>query len=405
MGDMLSQEEIDALLSGVSSEDESPVDEKAGYTEVPQGAVLTPEEIDTLGEIGNISMGTSATTLYALLGQKVRITTPRVEITTWDQIAKLFVKPFVAVKVQYVNGLEGVNMLFMKEDDVKVITDLMMGGDGLGNVSGELTELHLSAISEAMNQMIGSASTSLSSMFDKRVDISPPESTLVDGASNIDKIKIDTDSSIVMVSFKLQVGDLIDSEIMQLLPIPFAKSMVESLMDKNKLGPAAEVPKAQQPPVQAQEPPQYQQPQFQQPQQVSSQMPPPPQFTQPAQPAPGFGMQMPHMGHPQHPSTPVNVQPAQFQSFEDEEYAYDTNNIGLLMDVPLQISVELGRTTKKIREILDFGQGSIIELDKLAGEPVDILVNGKVIAKGEVVVIDESFGVRITDILHPSKRL
>jgi flagellar motor switch protein FliN/FliY len=110
-------------------------------------------------------------------------------------------------------------------------------------------------------------------------------------------------------------------------------------------------------------------------------------------------------GQPQRPTSPVNVQPAQFQSFENEEFGYDTNNIGLLMDVPLQISVELGRTTKKIREILDFGQGSIIELDKLAGEPVDILVNGRVIARGEVVVIDESFGVRITDILHPSKRL
>jgi flagellar motor switch protein FliN/FliY len=387
MGDMLSQAEIDALLNGVSSEDETTTEEKTDFTGT-EDIVLTPEEIDILGEIGNISMGTSATTLYALLGQKVKITTPRVEITTWDEIAKLFVKPFVAVKVQYVNGLEGLNMLIVKEEDVKIITDLMMGGDGLGNVSGELNELHLSAISEAMNQMIGSASTSLSSMFDKRVDISPPESTLVDGASNIDRIKIDNESSIVMVMFRLQVGDLIDSEIMQLLPIQFAKEMVEKLMDKNKLSQqVTEADTMPQPPVQMQEP---QAPQMQ------------PQY---AQPAPGFGMQMPSMGQPQQPASPVNVQPVQFQSFENEELGYDSNNIGLLMDVPLQISVELGRTTKKIREILDFGQGSIIELDKLAGEPVDILVNGRIIAKGEVVVIDESFGVRITDILHPSKRL
>ncbi len=387
MGDMLSQAEIDALLNGVSSEDETTTEEKTDFTGT-EDIVLTPEEIDILGEIGNISMGTSATTLYALLGQKVKITTPRVEITTWDEIAKLFVKPFVAVKVQYVNGLEGLNMLIVKEEDVKIITDLMMGGDGLGNVSGELNELHLSAISEAMNQMIGSASTSLSSMFDKRVDISPPESTLVDGASNIDRIKIDNESSIVMVMFRLQVGDLIDSEIMQLLPIQFAKEMVEKLMDKNKLSQqVTEADTMPQPPVQMQEP---QAPQMQ------------PQY---AQPAPGFGMQMPSMGQPQQPASPVNVQPVQFQSFENEEFGYDSNNIGLLMDVPLQISVELGRTTKKIREILDFGQGSIIELDKLAGEPVDILVNGRIIAKGEVVVIDESFGVRITDILHPSKRL
>lgn len=404
MGDMLSQAEIDALLNGGSSEDEMTANETADSAQ-SENMSLTPEEIDALGEIGNISMGTSATTLYALLGQKVTITTPRVEVTTWDNIAKLFVKPFVAVKVQYTEGLKGLNLLIVKEDDVKIITDLMMGGNGLGNINGELNELHLSAISEAMNQMVGSASTSLSSMFDKKVDISPPESTLVDNASNIDKIKIGNDSSIVMIMFKLKVGELIDSEIMQLLPIPFAKEMVENLMNKNKLSqPANEAGAAQQPPMQAQGT-QMQQPQQPQPQAQSmqAQIPPYP-YAQQGQPAQGFGMQMPPR-HPQPSAQPVNVQPAQFQSFEEEPFSLDGNNIGLLMDVPLQISVELGRTTKKIREILEFGQGSIIELDKLAGEPVDILVNGKVIAKGEVVVIDESFGVRITDILHPSKRL
>ncbi|SHJ02900.1 flagellar motor switch phosphatase FliY [Thermoclostridium caenicola] len=399
MGDMLSQEEIDALLHGVSSEDESMTEDVANLAE-PETEALTPEEVDALGEIGNISMGTSATTLYALLGQKVTITTPRVEVTTWDKIAKLFVKPFVAVKVQYTEGLKGLNLLFVKEEDVKIITDLMMGGDGFGNINGELNELHLSAISEAMNQMVGSASTSLSSMFDKRVDISPPESTLVDSAGNIDRIKIGAESSIVMIMFKLQIGELIDSEIMQLLPIPFAKEMVKNLMNKNKLSHSVnDNGMAQQPPVQNQAP-QMQQAPLQQPQ--APQMPP--QYAyQPEPQAPGFGMQMPR--RPQPSPQPINVQPAQFQSFEEDAFAFDGNNIGLLMDVPLQISVELGRTTKKIREILEFGQGSIIELDKLAGDPVDILVNGKVIAKGEVVVIDESFGVRITDILHPSKRL
>ncbi|HPU21447.1 MAG TPA: flagellar motor switch phosphatase FliY [Thermoclostridium caenicola] len=399
MGDMLSQEEIDALLHGVSSEDESMTEDVANLAE-PETEALTPEEVDALGEIGNISMGTSATTLYALLGQKVTITTPRVEVTTWDKIAKLFVKPFVVVKVQYTEGLKGLNLLIVKEEDVKIITDLMMGGDGFGNINGELNELHLSAISEAMNQMVGSASTSLSSMFDKRVDISPPESTLVDSAGNIDRIKIGAESSIVTIMFKLQVGELIDSEIMQLLPIPFAKEMVKNLMNKNKLSHSVnDNGMAQQPPVQNQAP-QMQQAPLQQPQ--APQMPP--QYAyQPEPQAPGFGMQMPR--RPQPSPQPINVQPAQFQSFEEDAFAFDGNNIGLLMDVPLQISVELGRTTKKIREILEFGQGSIIELDKLAGDPVDILVNGKVIAKGEVVVIDESFGVRITDILHPSKRL
>ncbi len=403
MGDMLSQAEIDALLNGASVEDDS----KPAAVEAvpaPRTQLLNSDETDALGEIGNISMGTSATTLYALLGQRVNITTPRVDETTWDEISKLFVKPYVAVKVRYTEGLKGMNLLIMKEEDVKIITDLMMGGDGYGNIQGELNELHLSAISEAMNQMVGSSSTSLSSMFEKRVDISPPESTLIDSGSDIERIRIDKDSSIVVIRFKLTVGDLIDSEIMQILPISFAKELVHNLLNHNEPTEPimAPPPRTEAAPPQAAYAPPQEQPMPQQPQYPVPPMPqnpygqygyPPPQYAMPPQQQPAFHQ------------NPVNVQPIQFQSFDDSLYDIDRNNIGLLMDVPLQIAVELGRATKKIREILEFGQGSIIELDKLAGEPVDILVNGKTIAKGEVVVIDESFGVRITDIIHPSKRL
>ena len=407
MGDMLSQAEIDALLNGVDVDEEAPA-VRSNSIQYSQSS-LTAEEKDAIGEIGNISMGTSATTLYALLGQKVTITTPRVEETTWDELSKLFVKPYVAVKVNYTQGLKGLNLLLMKEEDVKIITDLMMGGDGYGNITGELNELHLSAISEAMNQMVGSSSTALSSMFDKRVEISPPESSLIVSRSDVDRIKIDKEPTIVMVMFNLKVGSLIDSEIMQLLPVAFAKEMVANLLHKNQT-PAqpAKMQTVQQPAYNQQTPPPMQQmpPQMQQMPPQMQQMPPqmqqmPPQYTQ----TPYMQMPQMQMQQPQHMANPVNVQPAQFQTFEESFADFDKNNIGLLMDVPLQIAVELGRTTKKIREILEFGQGSIIELDKLAGEPVDILVNGKIIAKGEVVVIDESFGVRITDIIHPSKRL
>ncbi len=413
MGDMLSQAEIDALLNGVDVEDE-PV--SAEPTPVVKTELLNSEERDALGEIGNISMGTSATTLYALLGQKVNITTPRVEETTWEEITKMFVKPYVAVRVQYTQGLKGYNLLVIKEEDVKIITDLMMGGDGYGNIHGELNELHLSAISEAMNQMVGSSSTSLSSMFEKRVDISPPESSRVDSGSDIERIRIDRESHMVMILFSLKVGDLIDSEIMQILPISFAKEMVANLLAHNQPKapimppPQKETPAAAQMPVQAmpQQPLHTQYPPHQAPVEMP-QMPHMQQMMPPAQQNPygQYGYQMPQYP-PQQPvftSNPVQVQPAQFQSFEDGLADFERKNIGLLMDVPLQIAVELGRTTKKIREILEFGQGSIIELDKLSGEPVDIMVNGKAIAKGEVVVIDESFGVRITDIIHPSKRL
>jgi flagellar motor switch protein FliN/FliY len=406
---MLSQAEIDALLNGTSLEEDlqqADVNEETQSVDMnvepkaPKVALLSSEDKDALGEIGNICMGTSATTLYALLGQKVSITTPKVEETTWDEVSKMFDKPYIAVKVQYTEGLKGFNLLILKEDDAKIITDLMMGGDGFGNVQAEFSELHLSAISEAMNQMVGSSSTSLSSMFEKRVDISPPEPSLIGVSEDDKKIRIDKDSNIVVILFSLKVGELIDSEIMQIMPISFAKEMAHNLLHQEQpTAPLATPPpvhtnpthnvQAEQPQYQA--PPQQMPPMQQQDQYGQYGYPPMPQFQMPQQ--------------RQELQQPVNVQPMQFQSFNEGFADVERKNIGLLMDVPLQIAVELGRTTKKIREILEFGQGSIIELDKLAGEPVDIMVNGKTIAKGEVVVIDESFGVRITDIIHPSKRL
>jgi flagellar motor switch protein FliN/FliY len=441
MGDMLSQAEIDALLSGVDMGADEP-DASAAPRREP---LLTPEERDALGEIGNISMGTSATTLFALLGQKVNITTPVVTETSWEELVAMFQQPYVAVRVQYTEGLVGANLMVMKESDVKIITDLMMGGDGHGNEDGELNELHLSAISEAMNQMIGSSATSMSSMFDKRVDISPPESTQVNPDTDIERIRISDDDVIVKIAFSMTVGTLIDSEIMQLIPLPFAKDMVSNLMKPKSEAPIATskaTPPPEKPaPAAASEPasmqpmggmPAGQQPGMMPPAGMPQQggwpteaqpgyplqqgwpgYPPqqggwpgyPPQQGWP-QPPPGYGYAPPQGQAPQAPAAaPVNVQPAQFQPFDQGAEEFDRKNMSLLMDVPLQVTVELGRTTKRIREILEFGQGSILELDKLAGEPVDILVNGKAVAKGEVVVIDESFGVRITDILHPSKRL
>lgn len=410
MGDMLSQAEIDALLNGTSLEEDSqnadmkeeaPAADTNNEPETPKTSLLTSEDKDALGEIGNICMGTSATTLYALLGQKVSITTPRVEETTWEEVSKKFNKPYIAVKVQYTEGLKGYNLLIIKEEDAKIITDLMMGGDGFGNIQTEFNELHLSAISEAMNQMVGSSSTSLSSIFEKRVDISPPEPSLIGVGEDTNKIRIDSNSNIVVILFSLKVGDLIDSEIMQILPISFAKEMAYNLLHQEE----PTTPLAAPPPVHTQ-PSHTIQPHVEMPQQQEQPQPPPIPPQSPYGPygyPPMTQYQMPPQRQEFH--QPVNVQPMQFQSFDDGMAEAERKNIGLLMDVPLQIAVELGRTTKKIREILEFGQGSIIELDKLAGEPVDIMVNGKTIAKGEVVVIDESFGVRITDIIHPSKRL
>lgn len=393
MDGVLSQEEINALLNGPGDSSNA-------------GDTLTETEKDAIGEIANISMGTAATTLFSLVNRKVEISTPVVSFAQWDDICDAYEKPCVFIRIAYTVGLDGSNILVLKEHDVKVITDLMMGGDGT-NTDGELGELHLSAISEAMNQMMGSAATSLSSMLSKKIDISPPVADLIDLKDTIDESSIDEflSGTFVKISFKMEIGDLVDSEIMQLYPVSFAKEMCESITrnmeaDTNSTSNSAEKKEtAPEPQVQQQTvSPQAEQPMGGQPmmgQPMGGQ-----QFMN--QPMMGQPMMVqPMMAQMNQPYVqPVNVQPAQFQAFNPNAAGiYGQENIGLIKDVPLEVTVELGRTSKSIQEILDFAPGTIIELNRIAGEPIDILVNGKYVAKGEVVVIEESFGVRITEII------
>jgi flagellar motor switch protein FliN/FliY len=392
MSDMLSQAEIDALLNG------TPVSDTDNTSE----SVLTAQEIDALGEIGNISMGTSATTLFTLLGQKVVITTPRVTETTWEELSKEYHLPFVAVRVEYTCGLTGSNLMIIGADDVKVITDLMMGGEGK-NIEGDLTDLHLSAISEAMNQMVGSSCTSMSSIFNKRVEISPPKAFTIKFDTNQPYDIFEGSEKIVKIAFRMVIGNLIDSEIMQLMPANFAKNLVDNLLHIGTNDGNADMDEPKE-----EKPAQVHSPQVQQAANLPGMESVQQSYTQQMNYG-GYSQDMPvhetAFQAPQRNREPVNVQPAFFQPFNDEKITLERKNISLILDVPLQVTVELGRTHKLIKDILEFGQGSVIELDKLAGEPVDILVNDKPIAKGEVVVIDESFAVRITDIIHPSKRL
>ena len=375
MDGMLSQEEINALLNDT------------GKNDVADEEMLTDDQMDAIGEIANISMGTAATTLFSLVNHKVEISTPVVSFPTWEDVVNNYERPCVFIRIAYTMGLDGSNILVLKEKDVKVITDLMMGGDGR-NTDGELGELHLSAISEAMNQMMGSAATSLSSMLNKKIDISPPIADLIDLQENVDEASIDKflAGRFVKISFKMEIGDLVDSEIMQLYPFSFAREMCEGVsknmeMESESLMNEGETKAA---PTQTQ-PVQAAQATAQQPNMGAAQMMNQQMTAQPT----SYAQQ------------PVNVQPAQFQPFTAGNVGnYNPENIGLIMDVPLQVTVELGRTTKSISDILDFSPGKIIELDKLAGEPIDILVNGKNVAKGEVVVIEESFGVRITEIIN-----
>lgn len=400
MGDMLSQEEINALLG---ASDDNGEDSAAASAELD---ILSSEEKDILGEIGNISMGTAATTLFALLNQKVNITTPKVSVFSWKELADRYDRPCVGIKVGYKEGLVGANVLVLKQVDVKIIADLMMGGSGEVDADSELSELDLSAIAEAMNQMVGSSATSLSAMLNMKIDIDTPRAFILDfnDDSFFEQLGFEEDP-IVATCFRMEVGTLIDSEIMQILPISFALDMVNSLRNGTSTDPAPEAPKepepvaAPQPTPQQAAPQPMQQPMYEQPMQQ-------PMYQQPMyqQPMPQPMYQQP-MPQPMYQQPNVNVQPAQFQNFDMSAVMQQKENIGIIMDVPLEITVELGRTHKLIKEILEFSPGTVVELDKLAGEPIDILVNGKHIAKGEVVVIDENFGVRLTDIVSVEERI
>ncbi|MDF2924714.1 MAG: flagellar motor switch protein FliN [Paenibacillaceae bacterium] len=431
--DYLSQEEIDALLRQTS-------DESAGGAAAAAYVddYLSSLEQDALGEIGNITFGSAATALSTLLGKKVEITTPQVSVISRDQLQEEFPKPHVAIHVNYVDGFHGINLLVIRTRDAQVIADLMMGGDGT-TPAGELSEIHISAVQEAMNQMMGSSATSMSTIFNRFINISPPGIDILDLAKGT--ANLPDEDVFIKVSFRMVIGDLIDSTIMQLLPVAFATDMVSILMGGtgSSAAPAASTPAPAKPAAPAQQvpaaaapapaaaaaqpaPAAYQQPPQEYYDPAAYQQQPPMGYPQPGYPQPGYpypGYQQPPVAppyaayqqqaaaaYPAPPSRNVNVQPVQFASFNNQQQLHqDDTNLNLLLDIPLRVTVELGRTQKVIKDILDLSQGSIIELDKLAGEPVDILVNNKLIAKGEVVVIDENFGVRVTDIINQWDRI
>lgn len=373
---MLSQEEIDALLSKDAS-DSSAIDEEDGAEDL-----LTNIEKDTLGEIGNISFSNAATALSELLNQKVEITTPKISYIKKSELSNEFPYPHVSVLVSYTQGFEGTNVLLVKSEDASVIADLMLGGDGR-NPQNEIDDVHLSAVQEAMNQMMGSSATSLSAMFGKRVDISPPLAEILDVKKENWKDDVPDEDLFIKVSFSLKIGDLVDSNIMQLVPVDFAQSLVAELVDLNneETNPEQENEASV----------------SQQSESVGTSAERGEATNTDFQGAQGASNRV---------KKPVtNVQSAAFREFDTVPENHSTRNIDLLLDVPLRMTVELGRTRKRIKDILELGPGSVIELDKLAGEPVDVLINEKPIAKGEVVVIDENFGVRITDIVNQHDRL
>lgn len=378
--DMLSQDEINELLKNVGADDddsgassgETPAEEIASSMEEDGlDHLLTTEEKDTLGEIGNISFSSAATALSSLLNQKVSITIPGVKAVSTDMVEKSFPRPHVAVNVEYTKGFEGTNLFVISMTDASIIANLMMGGDGEVDEAENIDEMQQSAVQEAMNQMMGSASTSMSTIFNKRVDISPPGVNIMNLEEEESARYIPDEDTVVQIAFRIQIGELMDSYIMQLIPLGFAKKMVEELLGANAAAPQPE---------------------------------------QKQQPAPEPSVQQeaePQRARSQEPKAAPTVSGAAFSELEEPAHRYNDGggNLDMLMDISLDVTVELGRSRQPIKDILSLSQGSVVELDKLAGEPVDVLVNQKPVAKGEVVVIDENFGVRITEILSPRERV
>ncbi|MEK3855105.1 flagellar motor switch phosphatase FliY [Cytobacillus sp. FSL H8-0458] len=419
--DMLSQDEIDALLRGAADDSDETDSHNEAFFQTED--YLSHMEQDALGEIGNISFGSSATALSTLLNQKVDITTPAVSVVLRQKLADEFPHPYVAIQVNYTEGFFGSNLLVIQQSDAAIIADLMLGGDGT-SPADLMGEIQLSAVQEAMNQMMGSAATSMSTIFGKKVDISPPAIDILDLPQGEGADRVPADDMLVRISFRLKIGSLIDSNIMQLLPLEFGKSLVNELLNPGQDLQENNAVSEEEPTGQTQ--PDYQESQLSydhkpeihtggldQPYIQTGYSEEQPSYTQPVmnqasnpQSYPPAQNQAQHFGGSYVNGVQPNVQPAAFSSFEPYHMqGTETKNLDMLLDIPLQVTVELGRTKRSVKEILELSSGSIIELDKLAGEPVDILVNNRLIAQGEVVVIDENFGVRVTDIISQSDRI
>lgn len=367
MSGSLSQAEIDAMLKG------------SGVTPTPSSGNDLDEQtkIDIIGEVGNISMSQAATTLSAILNRRVSITTPRVKKVKFSEILGGMVAPKVAATVSYKAGISGTNLMLLEVSDAIIIADLMMGGNGAPE-SQQFTELELSAVAEAMNQMIGSASTSMATMFNRLIDILPPDVKLWEQGIDIDYGGLQATDDIYCISFDLDVEGVIASEIMQVFTEAVVLDVTKAMLEDTAKNIRVEKPR---PIVQAAPEPVVVQPSFVAPQAtpIATSIPEPPK-----------------------PS--VSISHAAFQPLTPQE-SLGGDNLDLILDVPLDLSVVLGKSRKSIKEILALNTGSVVELDKLTDEPLEILVNGKLIATGEVVVINESFGVRITHILSQKQRL
>lgn len=363
-------------------------DMEANGTEID--AALSHTEKDALGEIGNISMGTCATTLSTLLGKRVVITTPQVAVCQGNDYLEGYERPVVATEVSYTEGIDGHNVFLLKKEDALLITNLLMGG---GQSEEELGDMYLSAMSEVMNQMVGSSSTAMADILHMSINISPPVTRELPREEEV--VSIFGDEVLAKISFKMEIEDMLVSNIMQIMPFGFAKELAATLIGGDEQASTDQ---------DASDHPQETAP-------AADEMSMP--DTPPVVSEDKGGNDMGNQRIPVKEEGPtvrpmaqeekrgMDLKSVKFQSFDeaDEDSMGKQQNIDLIIDVPLQVTVVLGKCRKSIKEILAMDMGSVVVLDRLAGEMVDVLVNGKIFAKGEVVVIDDNYGVRITEMM------
>ena len=363
--------------------------------------IFSDMERDVIGEVMNISLGSSATSLSTLLGKRVEITVPKVNVINATQFSYENLEPAIGVEINYVEGLNGVNLMIWKRLDAKAIIEILMG-QTIADDEFEMDEINSSAICEVMNQMMGSAATALSDFLGKSINISTPLAYEINDKTEFQNKYFIDDDIIVAVSFDLFIEGTVQSQFINVMPVSLAREIISNFLkgtdsfeststDENtKNVEVAEIAESSN--VETIENSKNIQQNFEYEEEDVYEEKIPIRNN-------NVGTKLKQKKKEQ---VPVNVRQMEYERFDDEEELLSEDqlsNLELIMTVPLEISVEIGKSRRQIKDILGFSQGTIVELDKQAGALVDVVVNGQLIAKGEVVVVNDNFGVRIAEII------
>lgn len=371
---------------------------------------LTEMEKDVIGEVMNISMGAAATAMSTILDKKVNITTPRIEMQRVEEFEFSYLEPVIGVLIKYIEGIDGTNILLLREEDLKKILGHLLSMDPSELV--ELDEISMSAICEIMNQMMGSAASALASFLGQVVNISPPE--ILDTTENVKQLFSLTGDSLVSIKFNLSIDGLVESEFISAMDPKLVKEIVKMSFGASDMEeepfPAdgtpdlsAEMPAAAAPTTAAPAAASPTTAAAAGPSAAAETQPLPRTETSPPPPQAQTAAETRIPVTEQSPKQQVHAAPYHYKALGVEQRAselgIDENNLDLIMTVPIQITVELGKTRKKIKDIAELAVGNIVELNRQAGDQVDVVANGRLIARGDVVVVDDNYSVRITEII------